>query len=484
MRNLSVRKTVSAISAGVVISFAATLATAPVVSAQVVPVVGSIAAAIFGLKSLVKQIEDSAQSLMNSGDSKLARQQMMLAGTISSVITQVEKSYANSLEKTGNTLTTQEMNLRDDLSSLNKNLQGTVGLGSKELQSRIYQTQSTANQLLDKALPFSSRSPLVYSVQTRDLLQAFDEQPADVQVLGYLLADPQLNYKKPTVTVAGQALSEAAVSVEEGVVKIQLPEELRNKIKLANKPCDPIKTFSVELETYYVGWGGWFAGLQNLTGLYSKGKVYSNVTPGARRYDVAVKATGTQVKQVDETNVFERSSYVNFGCGVTQSGSVAFAIPENGANANIEKCSWIDVSNSRDASASPGIGGRNVTCAGSIRGRDREWTGNCPGGGHGTIFLRGSYTTKRDDSQPWKQETTAALVGPEVKFAIGDTNVSTKTVEIEVRRAACTAVLDSATVQVPNDRNQRVQQGSKGGFFAATLQRGDLTISKAPSAND
>lgn len=32
-----------------------------------------------------------------------------------------------------------------------------------------------------------------------------------------------------------------------------------------------------------------------------------------------------------------------------------------------------------------------MTAAGSISGQDRQWTGNCPGGGHGELVLTGSY---------------------------------------------------------------------------------------------
>jgi hypothetical protein len=78
---------------------------------------------------------------------------------------------------------------------------------------------------------------------------------------------------------------------------------------------------------------------------------------------------------------------VNFGCGDRNSSEVSYSAPQGfhivGANADI-----VDAVGSKSSSAT--VTSRDAAEARAVanfQGRDREWTGNCPGGGHGAVRI-------------------------------------------------------------------------------------------------
>jgi len=58
---------------------------------------GTVGAFLDGLRSTVKQLEDSAHSLIDHGNIALAQQQMLLAGILSRTIEQTAAAYGNAL---------------------------------------------------------------------------------------------------------------------------------------------------------------------------------------------------------------------------------------------------------------------------------------------------------------------------------------------------------------------------------------------------
>lgn len=78
------------------------------------------------------------------------------------------------------------------------------------------------------------------------------------------------------------------------------------------------------------------------------------------------------------------------GCEDNNSSRVDYAVPD-GAYEVQRFCEWVQVDDLKTQSCETSLSGTTVSANGNIRGRDREWTGNCPGGGHGTLRLYGSY---------------------------------------------------------------------------------------------
>ena len=81
------------------------------------------------------------------------------------------------------------------------------------------------------------------------------------------------------------------------------------------------------------------------------------------------------------------------GCGETSPSSASVAIP-NDAYEVQARCEWVETDGLKGQPCSAVVEGGTVKATGSIVGRDREWTGNCPGGGHGKLKVSGSYKRK------------------------------------------------------------------------------------------
>ena len=89
---------------------------------------------------------------------------------------------------------------------------------------------------------------------------------------------------------------------------------------------------------------------------------------------------------------FSVRQYVNVGCASTSPGNVEYALPENAYEVQ-RSCSWEDRSNIKSASCATELAGSTVRASGSIVGLDKQLF-NCPGGGHATLVLMGSYKVK------------------------------------------------------------------------------------------
>lgn len=91
------------------------------------------------------------------------------------------------------------------------------------------------------------------------------------------------------------------------------------------------------------------------------------------------------------------SGQLNVGCGDSASTSVSWTLPPGAREVN-ESASWQRADGLKNNAQSVVVQGMVVTATGTISGQDRQWTGNCPGGGHGELVLAGSYVLDRPAS--------------------------------------------------------------------------------------
>lgn len=90
----------------------------------------------------------------------------------------------------------------------------------------------------------------------------------------------------------------------------------------------------------------------------------------------------------------ETSAQVNVGCGDTAAGSVSAALPD-GAFQIQPHCEWVDTDdNLKSATCETSIMGSMVKATGTIVGLDRNFFGDCRGGGHGKLQVSGTYRLK------------------------------------------------------------------------------------------
>lgn len=86
-------------------------------------------------------------------------------------------------------------------------------------------------------------------------------------------------------------------------------------------------------------------------------------------------------------------SYLAVGCEETATARVEFQLPD-GATLDTSEAQWINTSNISSSEKRVQQVGRTVVAEGTLRGLARQMIlgiGNCPGGGHGTLTLTGTY---------------------------------------------------------------------------------------------
>ena len=493
------------------------------------------------VEGLVKTIESSARALIEQGNTSLAQQQLLLAATLDQTDKSVQSAYQSALNDTYTKLGTEEKNVFDNLKNLANGLQDIEKNTNADLSDRIYQTQSAANQILDR-LPFSSHYPILVGAKIKGFLDQRDQNDADVALLGYLLADPQLNYQKPDIKIDGQAIPASYIGAFYDRVNVQIPDDLKNKIRFANSPCAPRKTFQIELTVHYK---------KPFLGSYRFGSETSvplslNSLPGRVTYDIRVLASALRSFTAHEPGAFSNvSPYISVGCEESASTTVAWNVDPNAKQVN-GSGRWIETSNLKGQSASAVPNGATVVAQGTITGLDKQGfiVKNCPGGGHARLEVYGTFYTDVQRSQPYQYSTLSTIATQAAQFvfpseielpqstaavvrsgswqntssaisasgsllgglfgavaqaiqsassavqsvassvqpqALREASKSTlkySTVTVTVSRKDCRAVIDKIDLNVPADPNQGVAVTSEKGWFKASLRQNSLTIEK------
>lgn len=470
----------------------------------------TFAALIDSVNGLIKTLESSARALLEQGNDALAQQQLILASTLRSTIKQIQDAYASSLQKTYDALTVTEKNTFDNLKDLANNVEKQM---SQDVSDLVFQTQSAANQLLDR-LPLTHREPVLMGAKVKEFLGTRDQSDADIALLGYMLADPRLNYEKPDIKVNGKAIPPQNVGWFYDRVNIQIPDSIKEEIRFANKPCDPRKTFAIEATVHYkkdLAFGFGWSTTADLT---------TNALAGRVAFDVTVTATGERNYTTPEPIGFvQRSPYISVGCEEAAGTQVNYVMPTIGKNLQGHG-DWVETSNLKGQSANVVINGDTITATGTINGLDKQGAiiKNCPGGGHAVLALTGSYTVDTAHTESYSYPQTATLANTKANFSLpvevsvsrtvatqfasgnffgssflaffqgamqnalnaasnasgsatpSSASVKYHSIRVEIRRKDCPDVIDTITINVPASDNQQVAQTSVNGKFKATYQ--------------
>jgi hypothetical protein len=84
------------------------------------------------------------------------------------------------------------------------------------------------------------------------------------------------------------------------------------------------------------------------------------------------------------------SGQLNVGCGDSATTSVLWNVPAGSHEIN-PQAAWERTDNLKTQIQQASVNGDVAVATGTISGLDRQWTGNCPGGGHGELVLSGTY---------------------------------------------------------------------------------------------
>jgi hypothetical protein len=255
---------------------------------------------------------------------------------------------------------------------------------------------------------------------------------------------------------------------------VQLPDDLRKKLRVENTACEPIKTFPVKIEVFYTNWPH----LSKLSSWADSEATFSGqASPGSPQYEITADFTGNKTTTTSQAFPFSASGgYTSVGCEETKSGSAQYTAPANATQVN-PTAVWINTSNLDSQSQTAAATGLTATATGSIRGLNKGFGGNCPGGGHAELIVKGTYNAPVTSTDPVTQSSTVtATSDSSIAVPSGD-GVKITVVSVKFHRKSCPDLFDEASFNVPaDDPNRNVQQTSKNGFFTVSYDRGNLTI--------
>jgi len=314
-------------------------------------------------------------------------------------------------------------------------------------------------------------------MQTRDVLSSFDPSPDDIIVLGYHFVDSHLNWRKPEITVDDQPIDSKNVNPEFDRIRVNLPEELRTKLKMANVPCDPMKIFRVNARIFYTN---------GLFHTYHYVDFQRQALPGRRLYSFQAHVEGSRTaNQLVPNSYSNTSNQVTFGCEETASASVSWVAPKGAEQINAQ-AQWVNTDNVKSHAQNavpPAPGSLVATASGTITGYDRDCITilgarvcNCRGGGHGALQIYGTYMVTQSVTSPYVLDrATVSREKADITLPSESGLKLTKCL-IQVFRTGCNVAIDSVEMPIPEDQQTIVSQNSTKGYFRATIQKAQLTL--------
>jgi hypothetical protein len=451
------------------------------------------------LHSLINDINRAGSDLIEQGNNAAAEQQFLLAGLLQGTLEQIERVYGNQMRSTVESIGGIE---KDAFLSLNKSLDKVNALETKtasDMQALIQQSQSAGNQLLS-ALPLTKRYPVFSGVQTRDVLAEFNENPADVKIVGFWLIDPELKIP-PVISVVATSGPEVAIPAGSlspyfDHIDVQLPDSLKQTLRFQNSPCEPRKTFRVKVKIFYLPAQPWWK-----LGFGKEPQPLErtfNVLAGNEYFSASITASGETVSVSDvDTPFSEMSPNIQWSCEENKTQIASFTLPD-GATLLSKNADWGEIGGRwENQGCSVATAGKSVTASCSVRGGNKEGAFgvyNCPGGGHGKARVFGTYRRQNRTITPFSNLTIGTLIlsnksgGSSFVTLPQRANSTYSTVNLNIYRstkqASCTTVYDQMVLNLPTSANpgttviQSVTQTSSKGEFEATADRSQVTVSR------
>jgi hypothetical protein len=437
-------------------------------SAQQVTV-GSI---VHSVGPLSQTLETLAIASLENAQTSKGYQQLLLAQTLQATTTRLSDAYSKDLNRPLRSLDEAQFESLTHFATL-----------LNELGDINEQTQSKTSELVDRTLavvhsvfdvlPTTNKPPVIFGVALPGVFTSNLQDPNDIVIYGYHLADSKEGSRKPEVSISGITLPPDAVTADFGKISIHLPLNLKRTIGYANTPCDPLKSFKVSLRVFYEA--GYVTGLVHWA---TDDQFSLSVPVPTQHYDLDVQASGIATVRTPQVLAFNNSSrYVSVDCEQTAVTSVNWQAPEN-ARISDAHAEWVEVNNVTSQTQNVVIVGASTTATGSIRGLNKQCAifsiCNCPGGGHGQLRVFGTYTL--DD--PGLRSFTARQTlrgGSSVQFKLPSPDTWTLNhLIIRVTKTNCATELDR--FEVDSNTTSTRQLTSVRGLFMGQIVGGVITV--------
>jgi hypothetical protein len=189
----------------------------------------------------------------------------------------------------------------------------------------------------------------------------------------------------------------------------------------------------------------------------------SSVSRSGDKFIVQATFLGTKKRKEIIIVPFRNSSgQLNVGCGESATTSVSWNVPAGALEPPNARASWEVTDNLKSQDQRVSVQGDSasgyiVIATGTIGGQDRQWTGNCPGGGHGQLVLSGEYRSDQEapDEQVRIGESLANISkGEDAVFDIPSSP--------GVAPSVCKVLVTSSTTNFVGPLNLKFSAGQTG----------------------
>jgi len=340
----------------------------------------------------------------------------------------------------------------------------------------VNNTLTAVHDLFD-VLPTDEKPPIVFGVALPSVLTNIHQN--QFVILGYHLVDPTIGNRPPTVTVAGEAIDSHVIAADFGKVVVQLPDSLIQKLGYKNSACNPLRPFDVRAKVFFPS-----SGLARVLRITSEADYAVSIRPPSMFYDVSVEATGDPSSTPRRVIPFSAiSQYVAVGCDQTVSATVSWSIPPNSRILD-SRTRWIETDNVRNTTQAITQNGTAILAFGTISGLDKQCAlfgiCNCPGGGHGRLFLEGTAASTVPPDFTTQQ---TARGGAEIEVKMPPNEEWTlRRMTVRAARKGCSTELDRIDLQNPDPRVAAQGLSSLKGIFRLRITDGILVITLAKEA--
>ncbi len=428
---------------------------------------------------LATTIDTAATVAQRRGDGALAQQQFLLGAMTRRAAGEFRSAEQYSLVVRIADLPAPILELANAAGSA---LASAPGATDASAGTALKDAQEKVNALLGVVMG-DKHYPVLYGMLTRDLTRDPAAQPADLMIYGYDVRDKAVE-KPPVVTIGNVELPDSAVRVDNDILLVTLPEEIKKAIGFAPSPCADRTTFGVRVRAFYAKIRGiwpltWkneqstvsdFSALQTPT-IYTAKATYS--------LDGLIKSVATESFE-------KKSSFVAADCEQSASTSMTIDLPPGAQGVTCE-AHWVDTSSVKSAQSNCAVENARATARGTLSGLAKICSSgqlcSCVSSAHGWLEAKGTYQHSADAFAP--VDRTLADVpsfAPDGSASVAlplAPNETLRGISVAFARRACPETLDALDISTPPGQAQAFPTSSRSGAFRALYSAGRLLVGSA-----
>jgi hypothetical protein len=433
-------------------------------------------------------LNDKAEIIDATGDSSakiqdiaLAQDQYLLHDIVERTAEELKYIFRANLKKTIDSFDMSKQNSMIDFLREISDLQYDDDARTLDGIHKLY---PLANRIFADALGDSPR-PIVYGMRVGDLVNSGEKPPADLEIFGFDLVSSSVN-KNPTVSVDASDVPSNMVSVKDGRVFVEIPQDIKARIHFGELPCVLRYTFNVLLSAYTTEPRGFWPIKWTVPAVKN---FELHALPSARIYELDISYDFEKSNSSVRTETFSRKSPQALAeCGQTASTSVEIDAP---AGAQDISCaaSWVETSGVKRASQRCQIKDKSVEADGAITGLDKFCSTPslcaCSEYARGWLQIDGSYKVREDKTENFIDAKIGKYRLPaesDVSFPVNlESGAKLNHIGILTRQASCSSVYDRLDLFFPEGVVDVVKGASKNGVFRATYSHGQMVVRHSTS---